>query len=513
MMNRLRHGLKIIVVTLVLLGSVPLAPGATRAAAAVQTPPLTPPPLTLLTAQGRRPFPTMMVNGQEMVGIDDLVSLLQVAAREDSAAGGITLSYKGRTVVVSQDQPMASVSGRLVPLPSAAVRNGRRWFVPLDLLPRGLAPIYDVRIELRRPSRLLIVGDLRVPRVTVRLDSIGPPTRLSIEASPSTLITSSVESGRVVLRIDADALDVAPLPQAGGLLEQARTEGNSVVLMLSPHAGQARASQAAGDNASRTNVEVPVGGQDAAAGPPAPAPAPAVVPGEGVPPPVVVAGPRVVVLDPGHGGADAGATGRSGAQEKTLTLEIALRAKSLIETRLGMHVLLTRDEDRDVALDERAALANNNKADLFVSLHLNASLSPMVSGAEVYQLKLDREDPTGRRGGDEPLTLPVTAGGTRTLTLVPWNLAQARHREDSTLLANLIESALRGHLPMGTRPIQEAPMRVLAGLDMAAVVVELAYLSNPEQDTAAQSEAFQTRAAQAILEAVTAFRSAWRGGR
>src|SRR5262245_22258661 len=110
-------------------------------------------PLTLVTAQGRRPFPTTIVRGQEMVATDELTSGLQIAVLEDSAAGGITLSYKGKTVVVSPDQAMASVSGRLVPLPSPAVRSGRRWLVPLDVIPRAIAPIYDSKIELRRPSR------------------------------------------------------------------------------------------------------------------------------------------------------------------------------------------------------------------------------------------------------------------------------------------------------------------------------------------------------------------------
>ncbi|MEQ1759316.1 MAG: N-acetylmuramoyl-L-alanine amidase [Vicinamibacterales bacterium] len=489
--------------TALLLGSLLLAQGTT------------PPPLTLITAQGRRPLPTTMIRGQEMVATDDLVSLLQVAAREDTTAGGIALSYKGKTVVVSPDQPMVSVAGRLVPLQSPAIRNGRRWFVSLDFLPRGLSPIYDARIELRRPSRLVIVGDLRVPRVTVRLDSAGPPTRLSIEASPSTLITPMVESGRIVLRLEADALDVAPLPQAGGLLEQARTEGTTVVLTLSPRAGLARAAQASGTDVSRLNFDVPLAGQtDSAATPAGALPA-------GVTPPTTTEAPqlppspsgaRLIVLDPGHGGADTGATGPSGVQEKALTLEIARRVKTLLESRLGMRVLLTRDDDRNVSLDERTAVANNNKANLFVSLHLNTSPSPLMSGAEIYQLRLERETP-GRRGtASEPFTLPLTTGGTRTVALVPWNLAQARHREDSTLLANLLESSLRAQVPMGLRPIQEAPMRVLAGLDMAAVVVELAYLSNPEQDTASQSDDFQNKAAQAILEAVSAYRAAWRGG-
>src|SRR5918999_3364941 len=161
-------------ILLLLLASLPQAQG---------TAPAT--PLTLLSRDGRRQVPTIVLSGQELIALDDLASLFQVAVREDTLVGGLTITYRGRTIVVSSDQPMASVSGRVVALPSPAVRSGNRWFVPLDFLPRALAPIYDTRIDLRRPSRLLIVGDLRVPRITARVDAAGPPTRATLEIAPA----------------------------------------------------------------------------------------------------------------------------------------------------------------------------------------------------------------------------------------------------------------------------------------------------------------------------------------
>ena len=136
--------------------------------------------------------------------------------REDTLAGGVTVTYRGRTIVMSADQPMASVSGRVVALPSPAVRSGRRWLVPLEFLPRALAPIYDQRIDLRRTSRLLIVGDLRVPRVTARVDAAGPPTRAIHRDLPAASVTCHPEPGRLLIRIDADALDLRSRPPAPG---------------------------------------------------------------------------------------------------------------------------------------------------------------------------------------------------------------------------------------------------------------------------------------------------------
>src|SRR5688572_33281317 len=184
------------------------------------TPP--PTPLTLITREARRPVPTTLLSGQELIALDDIASLFQVAFSEDSLTGGVTLTYRGRTIVASAEQPMASVNGRVVTLPSPLVRSGRRWLVPVEFLPRALGPIYDQRIDLRRASRMLIVGDLTVPRVTARFDTVGPPTRATIDISPAAPVTFTTDHGRIILRVEADALDFA-LPGAGnGLIEIGR---------------------------------------------------------------------------------------------------------------------------------------------------------------------------------------------------------------------------------------------------------------------------------------------------
>ena len=155
------------------------------------------------------------MGGQELIALDDVASLFQVTLRDDPQAGGVTLTYRGRTVVASADQPLASVNGRVVTLPSPMVRSGQRWLVPVEFLPRALGPIYDQRIELRRPQRLLLVGDVRVPRVTARIDSPGPAARVTVDVAPAANVAVTTESGRVLIRVDADYLDVAFPHDAG----------------------------------------------------------------------------------------------------------------------------------------------------------------------------------------------------------------------------------------------------------------------------------------------------------
>jgi N-acetylmuramoyl-L-alanine amidase len=469
-------------------------------------------PLTLLSRDGRRPIPTIVLSGQELVALDDVAALFQVAVREDTLAGGLTISYRGRTIVVSTDQPMASVSGRVVALPSPAVRSANRWHVPIDFLPRALGPIYDTRIDLRRPSRLLIVGDLRVPRITARVDMPGPPTHAILEIAPASPVVVTTETGRVIVRIEADALDLA-LPAAGGGLIDAIRAGeqpSTIAVLLNERAGPARAVSADSGGVTRVTVDV------AAVPPPsetsAPPPA-AVPPAAGAPaaaPPVFTTSRpalQTIVIDAGHGGDDVGSQGTRGAQEKTLTLEVARRLRALIEMRLGVRVVLTRDQDRAVTLDERAAIANNSKADLFLSLHLNTSLAGGVSGAEVYYARLDREGEDARRAAeDEGVALPVLGGTMRSIDVIQWDLAQARHVEASEVLAGILERDLRAQVSMSARPRHEAPLRVLTGVNMPAALVEMGYLTNAAQERQVQTEAYQSSIAQAIYNSIVEFR-------
>jgi hypothetical protein len=144
-------------------------------------------------------------------------------------------------------------------LSSPVVRSGPRTYIPLGFLTQALASIYDQRIELRRPSRLLIVGDVRVPRVSARIDAVGPPTTATIEIAPGAPVQRTADESRIVLRIDGDALDLALPASGGGLIEQIRPgeAPNTVTLVLADSAGAPRTSVAATDALTRVIVEVP----------------------------------------------------------------------------------------------------------------------------------------------------------------------------------------------------------------------------------------------------------------
>ena len=481
-------------------------------------------PYTVISRQARQPLAVRVVNGQEMFALDDLARLFNLTVREDTAAGALTVNAGAQTIVLSPQQPLASVAGRMISLPAAPVRDGRAWFVPVDFVSRALAPGAATRIELRKPSRLVLTGDVRMPRVAARVEPLGSLTRVTIDVAPNTPHTVAQEASRLVVRFDADALDIAELRVTAPTdTLQAIRPGDTpqtIALDLGPRFASFRASDqpapAGGtriliDLQAQTDAPPPGGAQ-----PPQPA-QPAVPSGDtppllDLPPP---GGLRTIVIDAGHGGDDAGSRGAKGTLEKNVTLSVARRLKGSLEARLGVRVLLTRESDGAVAADQRAAVANNNKADLFISLHANASVRPGVAGAEVFYLSLEGYGDQGQRASQgTPESLPVVGGGSRTIEITPWEMAQARHVPESLAFARAMEAALRERsVPMSTRALQQAPLRVLVGANMPAILIEMGFLTNAPDEQRLAGDAQQNVLVQALVEGILRYRAASGGTR
>jgi N-acetylmuramoyl-L-alanine amidase len=483
-------------------------------------------PYAVLSADGRRTVAAAMVGDQEMLRLDDLAPMLQLTVREDRAAKALTVSRGTSVVVLSLDQGLASISGKIVSLSAAPVRDGARWLVPPDAVSRALAPIAGVRTDVRRASRLIVLGDLRVPRITVQQEPGGPPTRVAIEITPRAAYTIVQEPRRLLVRFDADGLDLGPINAGGGLVESVTaTDPVTLAVALARDFGTFRAGTVPVDTASsRLVIDLTAAGAPAPsalakaqAAPPAqaaqPQPAGAAKPEMAAAPPagLPVAPPpgvRTIVIDPGHGGDEHGTRGSTGVMEKDLVLDVARRLRNLLDSRLGLRVLLTRDDDRLVPHDERASIANNNKADLFISLHANSSPNRSARGAEVFYLSLDGFGAEARKlvESPEPKPVPVLGGGSRDIDLILWDMAQARHLSESAAFAMFVEEELRRRVEMGPNPVQQAPFRVLVAANMPAVLVEMGFLSNPEQEARLVSDEFKNRVVQSIFDAVVRYR-------
>ena len=317
-----------------------------------------------------------MMSGQEMFALDDLARLFNLVVREDAAAGGLTVTAGTQTIVLSAGQSLASVSGRLVSLPTPPVREGRTWYVPVDFVARAVAPAIGGRLELRKPSRLVLVGDIRVPRIVGRMEALGNVARLTLDISPGTPHTVTQEGTRLTVRFDADSLDAAlPATTSPELVVNVRPGDGpaNIALDLGPRFSTFRTVDTPGDRGTaRLVIDVLAATTEAQPAPatptPTPTPTPAPTPQAPETPPLIDLAPagtlRAIVIDAGHGGDENGAKGPNGTLEKQVTLSVARRLKAALEGRLGLRVILTRDGDTTIGLDERAAVANNNKADL-----------------------------------------------------------------------------------------------------------------------------------------------------
>jgi len=221
-------------------------------------------------------------------------------------------------------------------------------------------------------------------------------------------------------------------------------------------------------------------------------------------------GPRSVsrvVLDPGHGGRDTGAVGLSGTREKDVTLDVAHRVAPVL-TAQGLQVMLTRSEDTFVSLEERTARANAFSADLFVSIHCNASESKGRRGVEAYILDTTRDEIAARVAARENAT---TQAASAELASILGGMRLADEAARSTRFAQLLERATVAALQMKYSDVIDggvhtAGFYVLVGARMPSVLFETSYLSNATDEQRLGSEEYRQLLADAIANAVKAYR-------
>lgn len=216
-------------------------------------------------------------------------------------------------------------------------------------------------------------------------------------------------------------------------------------------------------------------------------------------------GLSVVVLDPGHGGRSVGARGSTGTLEKDLVLSVAEKLRTKLEEGLGVKVVLTRTADYYVGLKERTAIANNNGADLFLSIHANATYRRDIDGYETYYLNLRTTDQQARRYAEEENRALGVKGGDNDKALLEailWDMAQTKYLKESSELASMAQARLVGELRGRDRGVRQAPLAVLMGASMPAALVEIGYISNPEQEVRLNRTSHQDQIASALYKAI-----------
>jgi len=208
----------------------------------------------------------------------------------------------------------------------------------------------------------------------------------------------------------------------------------------------------------------------------------------------------VIVIDPGHGGKDPGAIGHNGIMEKDVCLALALRLRQELQKHSDCRAVLTRETDVFVPLDERSRIANQHRADLFISIHANSHDDTTLTGIETYYLNFSSDDTARKVAARENFTTPDKIGD---LELILFDLTQSDKINRSSLLAGhvhnaIVERVISKYDDIRNLGVKHAPMRVLIDPEMPCILIEAAFISNPKELVRLQNSSFQQRLAQAI---------------
>lgn len=221
-------------------------------------------------------------------------------------------------------------------------------------------------------------------------------------------------------------------------------------------------------------------------------------------PKVPAPGLRKIVLDPGHGGKDPGAIGVGGLAEKDIVLSLAKKLAKKLKQEMGLEVVLTRQDDTFIALEDRTAIANAEEADLFVSLHVNASSNSNLRGIETYYLDNTNDEAS--------ILLAARENGTSRrdisdLQFILSDLAQNSKLEDSITLAHRIHSSLASHLGQSYGDVKDLGVKqalfyVLVGARMPSVLLEVLFITNKHDGRALVRKAYQDAIVEGLFQGI-----------
>jgi N-acetylmuramoyl-L-alanine amidase len=501
-----------------------------------------------------RTVPLIERQGHSFVALEDVAALLGGRIAEAGAEHAV-LDVDGFTMTVHRRLPFVEVEGRSYQMVDPAQKDAHGFWLPASSLTQLLPVVWPGRFPTQAPgsgpppapapppergepqdeespeggTESGMIGDLqgvdvwvepgrtrldfrlaRMPDVEIddrlpgtlqlRLAGVSLPTQVAHGLAGVGLVDSVAvspgEDGTAVtlwLRREASLYAVAPLRRPSGL---------EVVLLAAPR-GEVPTMLASDVSVRRAEVPRPrveVESAPVAHPPPAPMKTPAPAPREGG---------WTIVLDAGHGGHDPGSIGPRRVREKDVTLAVVRQLAARLREEEGLRVVLTRSTDEFVALGERTRIANREKADLFVSIHANSAENPSAEGFETYFLSAAKTEDARRVARMEnsavryenPSIDPESLGE---LNFILWDLAQNEYLRESSALAESVQEEINRRLDLRSRGVKQAGFFVLNGAFMPAILFEMAFISNPREESLLDDPSFQSRIAGGLSETLLA---------
>ncbi len=215
-------------------------------------------------------------------------------------------------------------------------------------------------------------------------------------------------------------------------------------------------------------------------------------------------GVRTIVLDPGHGGTDPGCLGKGGSQEKDIVLEVAQALRKMLVEKSGLNVILTRESDIFVPLENRTVIANQKRADLFVSLHANATRNRKRTGIESFYLNFSPDPAVNETAARENAT---SAKNISQMKDIIQAIVRNSKIQESKELAERIHGGLLKALsakygPMNSLGVKGGPFWVLIGGEMPSVLIEISHLSNSQEEARLKTPAYRAVVVQGIYDGI-----------
>ena len=420
----------------------------------------------------------------------------------DATTGVLTLATGGHQVVVGAGTTQVPVDQRIVAISRPARAVSGALFAPPDFLEKVLFPLVGATGAYDAARKTWVLAEGTAPiTLDVAVVHVEPTTQIVLRQSAAARFVPTVTETGFQIAWPGQKI-VPPFPERrydDPLISLIRFSGGTATIEFREKGSTARAYPLASPD--RVVVEI---GRPAPSRPPIAVPAP-----ESSRPSLTI------VIDPGHGGGETGAVGRGGLQEKDVTLAISKRLAATLPKLVACRVILTRDSDTAIPLDDRTAVANRERADLFLSIHANSSRAAGARGSETYYLSLEASDKLAQEVASQEnqasATPPAGPGAASPpdrnpdLDFVLWDLAQSAHLKESSELAESIQQELNTLSGTGNRGIKKAPFRVLVGATMPAVLIETAFISNPDEEKRLGTPAFEQSVADAVARAAAAF--------
>jgi N-acetylmuramoyl-L-alanine amidase len=449
---------------------------------------------TLRTAAGDRLVSVTHVQGQTMFAADEVMAALGGSFSPEG--NGFQVAFNNAAAVFGPDSRFAVIRDELIEMPvTPAVVDGRP-FVSWQFFQGFLAKAADLDLSWDPAARVLLVRPAQHVVLGVQLSVANVQGISKVVATLTAPVDYAIVKEPAAYTIRFKSAIRAPFAEQSyddPYVSKATFSGNDLRLDLKGPDVAANAYKL--DNPFRVVIDL----HKVAAGS---STLPAIVGAR----PVEAAGIHTIVIDPGHGGKEVGAIGPAGLMEKDATLTLCRKLAESLEAKLRTRVILTRTDDSVVPLDQRTSIANQFKADLFLSVHMNAAVVKGAHGSETYFLSLEASDELAKKAAEVENAPAASNSSGNDLKLILWDLAQQEYLNESSRFAQAVQEEMNRITGVQNRGVKQAPFKVLVGATMPAALVEVAFITNPDEEAKLKSDEFQKQVVEALTTAVQRYK-------